>query len=45
MVAFYLRFKRAVFLSRPGNIRNWDLIERVDLNPDKKKMSNKRKAA
>jgi len=20
-----------------GNIRNWDLIEKVDLNPDKKK--------
>lgn len=26
-----------------GDIRNWDLIETVDLNPDKEKMINKRK--
>jgi len=28
-----------------GNIRNWDLIEKVDLNPDKEKMINKKKAS
>jgi len=28
-----------------GNIRNWDLIEKVNLNPDKEKMINKKKAA
>lgn len=27
-----------------GNIRNWDLIEKVDLNPDKEKIINERKA-
>ena len=26
-----------------GNIRNWDLIEKVDLNPDKEKMINKKR--
>jgi len=28
-----------------GNIRNWDLIEKVDLNPDKEKKINQRKVA
>jgi len=28
-----------------GNIRNWDLIEKVDLNPDKEKITNEKKAA
>ncbi|MBT4024182.1 MAG: hypothetical protein HOE60_04805, partial [Desulfobacula sp.] len=28
-----------------GNIRNWDLIEKVDLNPDKEKMIKEKKAA
>jgi len=28
-----------------GNIRNWDLIEKVDLNPEKEKMINQIKAA
>ena len=28
-----------------GNIRNWDLIEKVDLNPDTEKMIDKKKAA
>ena len=28
-----------------GKIRNWDLIEKVDLNPDKERIIDKRKAA
>ncbi len=43
----HFRFYREAKKRNPerwtGNIRNWDLIEQVDLNPDKEKMINKKK--